>query len=98
MMCREPHSISALVSRMEADGLVTKKRHPKNTRQIKVSLIKRGREVIQGQLALRASMDIIRTLSEREMDTLHSICNKMRTEAFRLIRKIRPTLYDEPFD
>jgi DNA-binding MarR family transcriptional regulator len=83
---------------MEADGLVVKKRHAKNTRQIRVSLTKRGQEVIQGQLALRASRDIIRTLSDREMDTLRSICGKMRAEAFRLIREIRPTPYDEPFD
>jgi hypothetical protein len=63
-----------------------------------VSLTKRGQDVIQGQLALRASRDIIQTLSEREMDTLRSICGKMRAEAFRLIREIRPTPYDEPSD
>ena len=98
MMCREPHSISALVSRMEADGLVRKKRDSKNVRQVRVSLTKKGRQSIQNQLALRATRDIMRTVSERELDTLHSICDKMRSEAFRLIREIRPTPYDAPLE
>lgn len=98
LMCREPHSISALISRMEADGLVAKKRHPTNSRQVMVSLTKKGREVIQGQLALRASRDLIWTLSEKELDTMRSICDKMHAEAFRLIREIRPTPYDAALD
>jgi MarR family transcriptional regulator, organic hydroperoxide resistance regulator len=98
MMCREPHSISALASGMEADGLVRKRRDPRNSRQTRVSLTKRGREIIQSQLTLRATRDIIRTVSEEELDTLHSICDKMRGEAFRLIREIRPTPYDVPLD
>lgn len=96
MMCREPHSISALVSRMEGDGLVRKKRDPKNSRQVRVLITKKGQEAIRSQLALRATRDIMRRVSKRELDTLHSICSKMRAEAFKLIRDIRPIPYDTP--
>ncbi|MBN2098696.1 MAG: winged helix DNA-binding protein [Dehalococcoidia bacterium] len=47
IMCRESYSISALVSRMEADGLVPKKRGPKNSRQTRVLLTKKGQKVIR---------------------------------------------------
>ena len=98
LMCREPHGISALISRMEADGLVRKKRHPKNTSQVTVSLTKKGQDVIRDKLALRVSKDIAGTLSLEELDTLHSICEKMRAEALRLIREARSSPYDAPLD
>lgn len=98
MMCREPHGISALVSRMQADGLVSKKRNPKKSSQVTISLTKKGQEAIQGQLALRASTDIARVLSDQELETLSAICEKMRAEALTLIRETRSTPYDAPLE
>jgi len=92
-MYREPQGISALISRMEAEGLVVKKRHLKRGNQIIVSMTKKGEEVCRRQLAEGAARSVTRALSDRELDTLHAICNKMRLEAIKLIQEMRPTPY-----
>lgn len=94
MMYREAQGVSALISRMEAEGLVAKKRYPNGGNQVMVSMTDKGRKACRRQLSQQAVKSITRSLSNRELNALHTICDKIRLESIRLIKDMRPNPYD----
>ena len=96
-MLREPHTISVILTRMEKDGLVTKRKDLDKKRQIIVALTEKGRQAC-GQSARRESVrEIMSCLSEEERDQLGSLLEKLRDCALNNIaRVVLPPLPVEP--
>jgi DNA-binding MarR family transcriptional regulator len=62
---RQHHSISALIARMEKQGLVAKKRNSENWRQYDIIMTERGRDLLQ-KTTLRKSIEAVFSALSRE--------------------------------
>ena len=96
LMHREPHTISALLTRMEAQGLVKKERNLERGNWVRVSLAKKGKEAYERQLVARKVRNITECLSKQELDALNKINRKMRAKGVELLREMLPSPYSEP--
>jgi DNA-binding MarR family transcriptional regulator len=95
IMSRKPHTLSALINRMEANGLVKTTRDLKRKNWLRVSLTKKGDEAFKRQWSEKATMNVTSCLSKREEDELNAICKKLHGKAAELIRDLQPTPYGE---
>jgi DNA-binding MarR family transcriptional regulator len=95
MLCREQHSMSALIDRMEKQGLIQKKHdlYPKNL--VRVVVTARGEEAFQRQRSVNAVTNITSSLTKEERETLGSCADKMRLWALELLRQMQPDPYGE---
>ena len=95
MLCREQHSMSALIDRMEKQGLVEKKHDlfPKNL--VRVVVTPKGNEVFQRQRSANAVTNITSVLTQEERETLGSCADKLRLRAKELLRQMQPEPYEE---
>jgi DNA-binding MarR family transcriptional regulator len=96
LMHREPHTISALLTRMEAQGLVKKERNLERGNWVRVSLTKKGKEAYQRQVAARKVRNITECLSKQELDALNKMNRKLRARGAELLREMLPSPYSEP--
>jgi len=96
LMHREPHTISALLTRMEAQGLVKKERNLERGNWVRVSLAKKGKEAYERQVVARRVRNITECLSKQELDALNRINRKMRAKGIELLREMLPSPYSEP--
>jgi MarR family multiple antibiotic resistance transcriptional regulator len=96
LMHREPHTISALLTRMEAQGLVKKERNLERGNWVRVSLTKKGKEAYQRQVAARKVRNITECLSKQELDALNKMNRKLRAKGVGLLREMLPSPYSEP--
>jgi MarR family multiple antibiotic resistance transcriptional regulator len=96
LLHREPHTISALLSRMEAQGLVKKERNLERGNWVRVTLTKKGKEAYQRQIVARKVRNITECLSKQELDALNKINGKMRAKGIGLLREMMPSPYTEP--
>ena len=96
LMHREPHTISALLTRMEAQGLVKKERNLERGNWVRVSLTKKGKEAYQRQVVAKKVRNITECLSKQELDALNRINRKMRARGAELLREMLPSPYSEP--
>ena len=96
LMHREPHTISALLSRMEAQGLVKKERNLERGNWVRVTLTKKGKEAYQRQVAARKVRNITTCLSKQELDALNKMNRKLRAKGVELLREMLPSPYSEP--
>ena len=96
ILCREQHSMSALIDRMEKQGLVKKKHDlfPKNL--VRVVATAKGEEAFQRQRSVNAVINITSSLTKEERETLGSCADKLRLRAAELLRQMQPDPYDEP--
>jgi DNA-binding MarR family transcriptional regulator len=96
MLCREPHSMSALIDRMEKQGLIQKKHDlsPKNL--VRVVVTAKGEEAFQRQRSAKAVTNITSSLTREEREALGSCADKLRLRAKELLRQMQPDPYDEP--
>lgn len=87
---RQHHSISTLVHRMTKQGLVTKRRSPRDKRQYEVVITEKGEEMRE-----RMTRDSIRTifasLSDWEKQQLRSYLGRLTRGAYSLLGK-KPVL------
>jgi DNA-binding MarR family transcriptional regulator len=96
MLCREQHSMSALIDRMEKQGLVEKKHdlHPRNL--VRVVTTAKGEEAFQRQRSLNAVISITSILTKEEREILGSCADKLGLRARELLREMQPDPYGEP--
>ena len=94
LLGREPHTVSALVSRMEADGLVNKAHDLQRKNWVRVSLTTKGKEAFKCQLTQRKVRNITECLSKKELDALNAMNTKLRARSIELIREMQPGPYD----
>jgi len=95
-MNRQPHTVSALLTRMEDQGLVNTTKDLQRKNWVRVSLTKKGEEAFKRQLGARTSLNAISCLSENEIDTLHTTCKKLRVKGIELIRQMQRGPYSDP--
>jgi MarR family multiple antibiotic resistance transcriptional regulator len=88
-MNRQPHTVSALLTRMEAQGLVNATKDLQRKNWVRVSFTKKGEEAFKRQLGARTSLHATSCLSENEIDTLNAICKKLRFKGVELIRQMQ---------
>jgi len=93
LMGRQPHTIGALIVRMEAQGLVKTTRDLKRKNWVRVSLTKKGQQAYKLQMTQRKARNATSCLSDIERDHLNSICKKLRATGIELIREMQPTPY-----
>jgi len=93
---RQPHTVSALLTRMEAQGLVKTNRDLQRKNWVRVSLTKKGEVAFKRQLSARTSLNATSCLSKREIDTLNATCQKLRVKGVELIRQMQRGPYSDP--
>lgn len=94
VLYREPHSMSALVNRMEKQGLIEKSEDPQQSNLVRVSLSKKGQETFEAQWNKKLTNNITACLSEEELSALENSLQKMHDRAIDIIRGLQPTPYD----
>jgi len=94
LLGREPHTISALVTRMEADGLVNRTHDLQRKNWVRVSLTKKGKDASKRQLTQRKVRNITECLPKKELDALNAANRTLRARAIELIREMQPDPYD----
>jgi len=96
MMHKQPHTVSALVHRMEASGLLKTNRDMKRKNWVRVSLTKKGEEALKHWSASTMVPDVMSCLSKRESEALTTITKKIHKGGLELLRKMQPDPYSEP--
>jgi DNA-binding MarR family transcriptional regulator len=94
MLCREPHSMSALIDRMEKQGLVQKKHDLSRRNLVRVVLTQKGQEAFLRQRSAHVVPTITGTLTKEERSIMAACADKMRLRAIEMIREMTPTPYD----
>ena len=95
-MSRQPHTVSALLFRMEAEGLIKTTRDMERKNWVRVSLTRKGREAWERQAGERTARSATACLSETELDQLSAICKKLRNRGAELVRQMQPSPYRDP--
>ena len=97
MMHKQPHTVSALVHRMEANGLVKTKRDLKRKNWLRVSLRTKGEEALQRWPTATMVPDAVTSsLSKTELASLHVLTKKLHNVGLKLLRQMQPDPYAEP--
>jgi len=98
LMSRKPHTLRALVNRMETQGLVKTKKDLQRKNWVRVSLTKKGEQAFKRQWSEKATLNVTSCLSKKESDDLNAILNKLRGKGAELIHHLQPSPYtDLPF-
>ena len=95
MLCREPHSMSALIDRMEKQGLIAKKHDLRPKNLVRVVVTAKGEEAFQRQRSMNTVTSITSILTKSQRESLGSCADKLRLRAKELLRQMQPDPYDE---
>jgi DNA-binding MarR family transcriptional regulator len=96
MMHRQPHTISALVHRMETQGLITTRRDMERKNWVRLSLTTNGEEALKRWSTATMVPDALSCLSKKEREVLFTITQKLHTKGLDLLRQMQPNPYSEP--
>jgi len=96
MMHKQPHTVSALVHRMEDQGLLVTKRDMKRKNWLRVTLTKKGEEALMRWASATTVPDALSCLSKKEQDALYTITKKLHNRGLELLRQMQPDPYAEP--
>ncbi len=80
---REPHSVSALLNRMEKRGLVRKTQDLHRKNLVRVSITEKGQQAYHKSTRRKSIHKIISSLSKEERQQLRSCLEKLRNKAFK---------------
>ena len=86
-LLREPHSVSGLLTRMEAQGLVKKVRDLDKANLVRIALTDQGRQALRQSKKRESIHRVMSVLSEKERRALMSSLKKMRDEAIKEPRR-----------
>src|SRR5512136_2817659 len=81
MMHKQPHTVSALVHRMEVQGLVSTKKDMKRKNWLRVSLTKKGDEAVKLWVKTHEVPDVMACLSKKESEALYAITQKLHQKS-----------------
>jgi DNA-binding MarR family transcriptional regulator len=95
-MNRQPHTVSALVSRMEDEGLVRTTKDMEKKNWVRVSLTDKGERAWRRQAEERTARGATVCLSKKELDQLNTICKKLRARGGELVRQMQINPYGDP--
>jgi len=94
-MHKQPHTVSALVTRMEADGLLKTAKDLKRKNWVRVSLTKKGQEAFNRQITQKLTRNVTSCLSKKEKNAIAPICDKLRVHAAQMIRQMQLDPYSD---
>lgn len=97
LLNRKPHTVSALLTRMEAQGLVKATKDLERKNWVRLSLTKKGKEAFKRQLGVRTSLNATSCLSKKERDALNATCKKLYAKGAELVREMQPSQYGGSF-
>ncbi len=95
LLHREPHTISALLSRMEVQGLVKKERNLERGNWVRVTLTKKGKEAYERLVLARRVRNVTECLSKQELDALNKMNRTLRAKGVEMLRDMLPSPYGE---
>jgi DNA-binding MarR family transcriptional regulator len=78
---REPHTVSSLLSRMLAQGLVVKEKSLDKKNLVRIRLTKKGEELYHEAIGMKSMHAIISVLSREERQQLKILLEKLRDKA-----------------
>jgi len=88
---REPHTVSALLNRMEKRGLLRKTNDLGRKNLVRVSITEKGRQAYDKSTRRKSIHKIMSSLSEEERQQLGSCLEKLQNKAFKeLIVEYKP--------
>jgi MarR family transcriptional regulator, organic hydroperoxide resistance regulator len=87
-MYRKPHTISALLGRMEDQGLIKRRRDLEKENTVRVTLTKKGKEALERQRNARSVRNITACLSREELLALHEINRKLHAKGIDLMQRL----------
>ncbi len=88
---REPHTVSALLNRMEKKGLLRQTQDLDKRNLVRVSITEKGRQAYDKSTRRKSIYKIISSLSKEERQQLRSCLEKLRNKAFKeLIVEYKP--------
>jgi len=88
---REPHTVSALLNRMEKRGLVRKTQDLDRKNLVRVSITEKGQQAYDKSTRRKSIHKIMSSLSEQERQQLRSCLQKLQNKAFKeLIVEYKP--------
>lgn len=96
LMHREPHTVSALLTRMEAQGLVKKERNLERGNWVRVTLTKKGKEAYERQAGATKVRNVTSCLTKQELEALNAMNRKLRAKGIKLLKGMLPSPYGEP--
>jgi MarR family multiple antibiotic resistance transcriptional regulator len=96
MMHKQPHTVSALVHRMETQGLVSTKKDMKRKNWLRVLLTKKGEEAVERWNKATVVPDSMSCLTKKESEALFTITKKLHARNLELLRSMKPDPYTEP--
>ena len=96
MMHKQPHTVSALVHRMETQGLVSTRKDMKRKNWLRVSLTKKGDEAVKRWANATEVTEVMSCLSKRESEALYTISQKLHKKSLEKLRQMQPDPYAEP--
>jgi len=96
MMHKQPHTVSALVHRMETQGLLSTKKDMKRKNWVRVSLTKKGEEAVKLWATATEVPDAFSCLSKKDTEALYRISQQLHSKGLELLRKMQPDPYAEP--
>ncbi len=82
-MLREPHTISALLDRMEREGLVKKAKDMEKRNLIRISMTEKGRRVYLASTKRESIRTVVSCLSEEQRGQLRTCLKLMRETALK---------------
>ena len=91
---KQPHTVSALVHRMEAQGLVSTKKDMRRKNWVRVSLTKNGEEALKLWANATEVPNIVSCLSKKETEAMYSGARKLHAKSLELLRKMQPSPFD----
>lgn len=85
-LLREPHTISALLDRMERDGLIRRYRdlHKRNT--VRVAMTEKGRNAYQESLERETFHSVMSVLTTEEREQLRNVMTKLWLRALQEVK------------
>ena len=92
LTCREPHTVSVLISRMEKNGLVRKVKDLDRKNLIRIVLTEKGQQAYDHSSKRETIYSIMSVLSKEERQQLRSYLNRLRDKALKeLVKYYKPT-------
>jgi DNA-binding MarR family transcriptional regulator len=90
---RKHHSVSTLLSRMEQQGLITKKKSKQGKNATEISLTAKGRDAYAQSCRRESIHKVMSTFSEEERQQLISNLRIVRDEAYKICLSEPPQLF-----
>lgn len=80
-LCREPHTVSSLLVRMEEKGLIKRTKDMDKKNLVRLTLTEKGLKAYEQSVERESIHELMSSLSQEEYQQLKSILEKLRSKA-----------------